>query len=832
MNYIRRVITISTLFGFFNIFSILNAQPNQVMNSSEIQAALEKLKVLGSVLYIGAHPDDENTGLLAYLSKGRKYRTAYLSLTRGDGGQNLIGPEIGNAIGIIRTQELLEARKIDGSEQYFTRAVDFGYSKSSDESLTIWDKETVLADVVWVIRNFKPDVIISRFPLDGGGGHGHHTASALLASEAFSAAADSSRYPEQLKYVQPWSTKRLFWNSWQPSQSEVGNLVSVDVGEFNSLLGKSYAELAAESRSMHKSQGFGTTAYRGSRMEYFRFITGEPAKEDIFDGINTTWARFEGGAPEAKKIQEIIYFFNPGNPSASLNQLTELYQDLTKLKSNYWVDVKKNELLNIIKSCAGLWIEAIASDYSAAPGEEININTSVLSRSESQFKIDKIELPSLQINSTANSKLENNRPVTIEKKIIIPQSYPVSQPYWLVEESSKELFKVSEQELIGLAENPPSVPINFILDYNGTKLTYSVPLLYRWNDRVHGELYRPFEIRPPATVNFSNNVLLFSDNNSKEIQLRLKANAANINGEINLAADGNWEIIPSKIPFSIMNKYDEQLITVKIIPPKDSSEAVLNVELDVNGRKFNKSHVEISYPHIKHQVYFPKSEIKLVKVDLVKYNNSIGYVMGSGDEIPDCLLNIGYNVTLLSDELLEKLDLSQFDVIITGIRAYNTRSRLKHYQPKLLDYVNNGGTLIAQYNVISGLLLSNIGPYSLKIGNGRITAEDAPINFKNPEHQLLNFPNKITKKDFDGWVQERGLYFAEQWDEKYRSILSGSDRNEKELEGGLLFTRYGNGIFMYTGFSWFRQLPAGVPGAYRIFVNMISAGNNNGKSPN
>lgn len=823
MNTFFRLLIICVIF-YFSISTITNAQPNQIMNSAEIQAALEKLNTLGSVLYIGAHPDDENTGLIAYLSKGKKYRTAYLSLTRGDGGQNLIGPEKGSAIGIIRTQELLEARKIDGGEQFFTRAVDFGYSKSANESLDIWNKDSVLSDMVWIIRNFKPDIIITRFPFNGGGGHGHHVASSLLTKEAFTAAADPNRFPEQLKYVKTWAPKRLFWNNWQPGPNEVKELLSVDVGDFNPLLGKSYSEVAAESRSMHKSQGFGTSPTRGSRIEYFQFITGEPPVKDIFDGINTTWDRIKSGEAAGSKIKDIINSFSLENPSASLDKLVDLYKDLNKLESNYWLDVKKNELLKIIRSCAGLWMEATASDYSVSPGDEIKITANIINRTANNFKLTKIELPTLNTNSSVGNNLEDNKPYTLEKKIRIPDNYPVSQPYWLIGQPSKGLFKVPGEQYIGLAENPPCIPVKIILNYNGEPLEYTIPVIYRWNDKVLGELYRPFEVRPAATVNFSNEVAVFPDNDPKEVQIRLKSNSEKLNGEISLIAGGNWKISPSNIPFSLTNKYDEQLINFKVTPPHSSDEVVLKAEITIDGKRINNSLFEISYPHIKRQVYFPPSEIKLTKLDLKKFNNNIGYIMGSGDEIPDCLRSIGYSVTVLTDEMLEKSDLSQYDVIITGIRAYNTRDRLKFYEPKLLDFVDNGGTLITQYNVLSGLTINNIGPYPLKIGNGRISTEDAPIKFLVPDHQLLNFPNKISQDDFKGWVQERGLYFADEWDKNYQPIFSGSDPNEEKLIGSTLFAKYGKGIFIYSAFSWFRQLPAGVPGAYRLFVNMISSG--------
>ncbi|PKL88856.1 MAG: hypothetical protein CVV23_08235 [Ignavibacteriae bacterium HGW-Ignavibacteriae-2] len=832
MNKLPNKFFLYTSLIIITVFSINFAQPLKVNNAAEIKLAIDKLGVLGSALYIGAHPDDENTGLIAFLSKSKKYRTAYLSLTRGDGGQNLIGAEKGNEIGIIRTQELLQARARDGGEQFFTRAIDFGYSKTEEEALRIWGKEEILGDVVWVIRKFKPDVIITRFPPGGNGGHGHHTASASLAVEAFTAAADSTKFKDQLQFVLPWQAKKLFWNNWRPSPEETKGLLAFDIGEFNPMLGKSYTEIAAESRSMHKSQGFGATPSRGTRMEYLQQFLGDKKEKNLFDGSSQSWTRIKGGLIIDQKIDSIKKSFDSGNPGASINLLVNLKKEIDGLENNYWIDIKRKELLSIIQSCAGLWIEAISEDYSASANEKVKIITTVINRSDNKFKIKKISYPSISSDSTLEKELISNIPYSIEKVIKIPDGYPASQPYWLEEKSSEGLFKVSDKSLLGLAENYSSLPVRVSLIYNGVELEYEIPLLYKWNDRVDGELYRPFEIRPPVTVNTNDKVAVFPDESSKEIILKLVNNTGAINGELHLHVDKSWKITPDIVPFHFEQKYDEKLITVNVKAPAESGESVMKIEINAGAEIYNKALVEISYPHIKRQVYFPDSEIQLVKLNIKRENMNIGYIMGSGDEIPECLKNLGYDVTLLSDELLETGDLTRYGAIITGIRAYNTRERLKYSQQKLLEYVKNGGTFIVQYNVSFGLQVDNFGPYPIEIGRDRITEEKSKVTFLNTKHQLLNFPNKITEEDFNGWVQERGLYFADKWDSKYESAYSGHDNNEKDLNGGTLFTRFGKGIFIYTGYSWFRQLPAGIPGAYKIFVNMIEAGNYDGQLSN
>ncbi len=817
------------LFSIFFLFLLYlstngNAQTIEIPDSGELQIALHKLNVLGSVLYVAAHPDDENTAALAYFSKGRKYRTGYLSLTRGDGGQNLIGPEKGAEIGIIRTQELMSARRMDGAEQFFTRAIDFGYSKTAEETLEFWGKDDVLSDMVWVIRKFRPDVIITRFATDSPSGHGHHTASGQLIEEAFHAAADPKRFPDQLDHVNPWQAKRLYWNSWRPSRQEALNLQKIDTGEYNPLLGMSYTEIAAKSRSNHKSQGFGAASRRGTRYDYFKLVAGEPAVTDLFDGIDTSWNRISGGHRVENLLTGVLKSFDPQQPAKAIPGLLDVYEEMNKLEETYWVAKKKEELLCVIQDCAGLWMEAMADDYAAVSGGGIRVKATFVNRSDYPFRIQKIEFPKITEDSAVDIPLGMNEPRTFEKSITIPENFPISQPYWLRLPARKGLFSVQEQDLIGLTENPPSVSVRVCIEAGGNILEYSLPLLFRWTDRVDGELYRSFEIRPEVTIQIEDKVNIFPDEDPKKINLKVISHSQNANGEVRLKGSGKWRIIPESIPFSLANKYDEQEVTFEVVPPQTSDEADFLAEAEIDGKKIHLSWVEISYPHIHRQVYFPESRIKFVKLDIKKLGNKLGYIMGAGDEVPDCLRHLGYEVLELNDEMLDTMDFSQFDAIVTGIRAYNTRERLKYIQEKLLRYVENGGTLIVQYNVSRGLQIENIGPYPMTIGRDRVCMETAPVKFLDPEHPLLNFPNRITPRDFEGWVQERGLYFATQWDKKYEAIISSHDAGETYKEGGLLYARYGKGVFIYTGYSWFRQLPAGVPGAFRIFSNLISAG--------
>jgi len=800
------------------------SQQRGIPNAADLEIALDKLNVLGSVLYVGAHPDDENTSLLALLSKGRKYRTAYLSVTRGEGGQNLIGPEQGPELGLLRTQELLAARRIDGAEQYFTRAVDFGYSKTAEESLAVWGKERVLGDVVWVIRKFRPDVIITRFAAEGSGGHGHHTASGLLIKEAFAAAADPNRFPEQLTWVPVWKTTRILLNRGRPRPEDTAPALRLDTGEYNPLLGKSYSEIAGESRSQHKSQGFGSGGRRGTQLESFELWAGEPAAQDIFEGIDATWNRVPGGQKVGLLLAECARSFDPRQPARSVPGLLGVQAELARLPESDWVRLKKEELSRVIQGCAGIWMEAIADDFAAAPGDEILIRTSIVNRSDQPFVLHRLGVPRIVPDAVVDRPLKNNEVLTTENKILIPADFPLSQPYWLEPDPQNGPNSAGDRRLMGLAEDPPALCVAVVLGAAGQRLEYSLPVLFRWTDQVQGELYRPFEVRPRVTIQVEDGVKIFPGPGPQPVRIRLKSHSKNVAGTIRLKGTDGWRVAPESLSFSLAGKSDEEEVSFEISPPKDAQESVLTAEAELDGKTTRRSMVEISYPHIHRQVYFPESRVKVVKLDLKTRVKKLGYIMGAGDDVADGLRHLGIDVTLLDDGMLETADLASYDAIVAGVRAYNTRDRLKNVKQRLLDYVDRGGTLVIQYNVASGALADRIGPYPLTIGRDRVTVETAPVTFLAPGHPLLNFPNKITPKDFEGWVQERGLNFPSSWDERYEAILASHDPGEADLKGGLLYARYGKGVFIYTALAWFRQLPAGVPGAFRIFANLISAG--------
>ncbi|HTN17028.1 MAG TPA: PIG-L family deacetylase [Chitinophagaceae bacterium] len=805
------------------------AQEQKTPTSSEILQQIKKLNTTGSVLYIAAHPDDENTRLLGYLANERKLRTGYLSLTRGDGGQNLIGKEQGEMLGLIRTQELLAARRMDGAEQFFTRAYDFGFSKNPEETFTFWNKESVLADVVWVIRNFKPDVIICRFPTTGEGGHGHHTASAILALEAFDAAADPNRFPEQLKSTETWQAKRIFWNTFNfgglNTTSE--NQMKIDVGGYNPLLGQSYGEIAADSRSNHKSQGFGSAKTRGEAVEYFKQLKGDTARKDVFEGINQSWTRFGATARFKTQIDQCIAQYNPQAPEKSVPALVALYKQLQQAQYKnteiqYWRTQKLKELQDIIMACSGLWMETTAPDYTAIPGKAIELNTQIIARNKADVRIKGVRYSSG--DTAMNFSARQNQLYTFKRKETLAAEHPFSTPYWLATPHTTGSFVVDKQDLIGRAENGAALYVGIDLEIAGVPFTQQVPVSYKSTDPVKGERYRPLEVLPPATINTTDAVYVFRNTNEKKIRFIVKANKANTKGTLKLQASKGWTVLLENASFDLAAKNDEAIIDAYVSPSENAESGTITASVQIEGNSYGKSIRRIDYDHIPQQFTLADATTKLVKVDVQKSGNNIGYIPGAGDDVPACLQQVGYKVTTLTDDVLSSTDLSRFDAIVTGVRAYNTNDKLQLQYKKLMNYVQQGGNLIVQYNTNNRIstIPQNIGPYPFVITRDRVTDEHAKMDLLQPQHAAFNFPNKISDADFDGWIQERGIYFATDSLNKYDKVLSMKDPGEKPNNGSLLIAPYGNGNFVYTGLAFFRQLPAGVPGAYRLFANLIS----------
>ena len=808
-------------------FSIANAQAPQNWTSADMYLAIRKLNVLGSVLYIAAHPDDENTRLIAYFAKDRMYRTGYLSLTRGDGGQNLVGDEQGIELGLIRTQELLAARRVDGGEQFFTRAFDFGYSKNPEETFTKWDKEKILSDVVWVIRKFQPDVIITRFPTTGEGGHGHHTASAILANEAFAAAADANRFPEQLQYVKPWQAKRILWNSFNFGGT---NLTSpdqfkFDVGGYNPLLGKSYGEIAAISRSNHKSQGFGSAASRGEALEYFKTTGGTAPVDDIMSGTELSWKRVAGGETIAAIVDSISSTFDLVHPEKSVKGLVRLHKAISALPDGYWRMKKMFEVQDLIEQCSGLFLDVTTTEQFAVQTDSVKMNFSFNSRLGTDVAVQKIQLDNF--DSTFNQPLLKNKNLNFSKTIFVPASKAVTQPYWLEKKMEPGYFNISDQQKIGQAGVDAAYLAFILVQVEGQNFYFTKPVKYKLTDPVRGELYEPLVVLPPVLISPDEKIKISKGKNEFTGSLMLTGKKKGFKSFIDgVGKEEPDEVKVTYTPSSFVFEEKNRSIELQYaITATRDNEYHFAVDAN-NGRKdvYYLAMKEVKYDHIPYINYFNPANVKNQLLDLKIYGKKVGYIVGAGDKVPEALEQMGYEVILLTDKELSKNGLEKYDAIITGVRAYNTNEWMNKHYDKLMKYVNDGGNLIVQYNTSNqiGPVRAKIGPYNFDITRNRVTDENATVTLLKPEHPVFNFPNKITPDDFKNWIQERSIYHASDTSGKFEKLIGMNDPGEKSDNGSLIVTKYGKGWFTYTGIVFFRELPVGVPGAYRLLANIIA----------
>ncbi len=818
----------------FSTSSSIAQQPSKP-TSSEIYHELEKLNFLGTALYIAAHPDDENTRLISYLANDVKATTAYLSLTRGDGGQNLVGPEIRELLGVIRTQELLAARRTDGGQQFFTRANDFGYSKHPDETLAIWNEKEVLGDVVRAIRKFKPDVIVNRFDhRSPGSTHGHHTSSAMLSFNAFDLVNDPAVYPETANSFGVWQPKRLLFNtSWwfygsreKFEAADKSNLVTVETGNYYPASGLSNGEIASLSRSMHKSQGFGSTGSRGSQTEYLEFLKGDfPKNNDLFEGIDTSWSRIEGGAPIGAILGQVESDFNFKNPSESIPQLLKAYVLIKKLPKGFWKERKLKAITQLISDCAGLYLEAVASEQTTTPKGSIKVTTEAINRSSVSMKLHSITSPIIQFPSQlVAANLEPNKKETMESVENTFSATRFTAPYWLNEKGSLGMYKVSDKNLIGLPEEETQFPVSFNLSIDGTMITIVKNIIYKFNDPVKGEVYRPFQVLPDATSSIPEKVLIFASSEAKQIPVKVRAGRDSISGTVSLQHPKGWVVSPSQHIFNLDRLGEEQTLFFNVTPPAGQSEGLLKPLLHIGDNFLTDELISIDYDHIPFQSVLMPSEAKVVRINIEKKGQLIGYINGAGDAIPESLKQIGYDVTAIAPADITEANLKQFDAIVVGIRAYNTVPELAFSQTALNNYVSNGGTLVLQYNTSHRMVTKDIAPYQITLSRDRVTDEFSEVKILEPDHTILNSPNKITLADFDNWVQERGLYFPSEWADEFKPILGMNDKGYPQTKGSLLVAKHGKGYYIYTGLSFFRELPAGVPGAYRLFANILSIG--------
>jgi len=817
--------------------SSLEAGPAPAPAPAIIAQELRSFREFGSVLYIAAHPDDENTQLITYLARGRDYRTAYLSLTRGDGGQNLLGPEFGDLLGVIRTQELLAARKVDGGRQFFSRARDFGYSKDYRQTLTKWDHQQVLSDIVRVIRTFRPDIVITRFPPEPSTTHGHHTASSALAIEAFRLTGDPKAFPEQLGVLSPWQPKRILWNGYGPglggSASSPQGALKIAIDGTDPVTGASFGILAARSRSMHRTQGFANfsvaAAGSGPRIESFQVLDGEPAVTDIMDGVDTTWGRLPGGAEIGRLAEAILGQFDAANPSASVPALLDLKGRLAALPPETVVDEKRRLLDRILQACLALSVETTVSQPEVVPGEPIMMRHTAIVRSAVPVLWVATRYPGYGREIRDSASLAPGQESMREATRKLPAGTPPSQPYWLREKGAPGMFQVDDATLIGMPENPPPLPVEDVFMVAGQTLVVRDEAVFVATDPAKGDVRLRPDVIPPVFLSFPSPVALFAPGSVRSIDVEVVSSRANAAGTLRLEAPPGWGISPASHSFRLSETGDRARFTFSVTAPPSPTSGEIDARADIGGAHYGTGRIVINYGHIPPLLLQPPSSMKAVSLDLAIRGRSVGYLPGAGDSTAKSLEQMGYAVTVLADADLNLDKLKSLDAVVIGVRAFNTRADLAAHLPGLFAYVEAGGTVVEQYNTPNGLLAPQLTPYNLKLSRDlphyRVTDENSAVTLLVPDHPAFNVPNHIGPADFSGWVQERGLDFASDWDAGHLiPLISCSDPGEAPLKGALLVAQYGRGYIVYTGLSFFRQLPAGVPGAYRLFANLVSLG--------
>jgi LmbE family N-acetylglucosaminyl deacetylase len=805
-------------------------------SAAAIAEDLKAFNEMGSVLHIAAHPDDENTQLITYLSMGRHYRTGYLSLTRGDGGQNLLGREFGEQLGAMRTQELLAARALDGGRQFFTRAVDFGFSKDVGQTLQFWNHQQVVGDIVRVIRTFRPDVIITRFSTVPGTTHGHHTASAVLALEAFKLAGDPKAYPEQLTTLSVWQPKRIFMNSGgfgpaQPAAAPKAGTIRIDISGTDPVSGESFGTIAGRSRAMHKTQGFGNFGGRaggGPRNESFQLLDGAPAMADIMDDVDTSWGRVSGGKDIEPLIKDAIAKFDPKNAAGSVPALLEIHTRVAALAADPIVAEKQRQLDRIIQSCLGLSVETLATEGQIVPGETVTLRHTAIVHSAIPVKWVGVRyIPSGQLKEVI--ELHENQLAVRESTQQMPANTPLTQPYWMREPHPPGMFTVSDTSLIGKPVSPPALQIENLFEVGGQTIVVPDEPFHVTADQANLQVRNRLEIIPPVSIGLPSELRLFAPGSEGTVEVELTELRAGAGGKVELQTPKGWKVAPASQPFRLETVGHSAKFSFNVTAPAEPDVASIIASVEVGGVRYNNRHVEIRYNHLPPQVLQPTARIKAVSAQVLIRGKQVGYLPGAGDSVAEALRQMAYTVTILSDKDLTAQRLKDFDAVVIGVRAFNVRAELPSHLNELFAYVQAGGNVIDQYNTPNDLKSAKLAPFDVKLsGNlakNRVCDPKAAMTLLAPDHPAFNIPNKIVPADFDGWVQERGLNFPSEWDqEHWTALLACSDKGEAPLKSGLLVAHYGRGYYVYTGISWFRQLPAGVPGAYRLFANLVSLG--------
>ncbi len=821
---------LSGLVCFFTVlvFSLAGekalSQQVRPASSDKIYNEIASLRHLVNVLYVAAHPDDENTRLLAWLVNDQHIRTAYLSLTRGDGGQNILGSEQSEALGLIRTHELIEARKLDGAEQYFSRAIDFGFSKTHEETFRHWPEYLLTYDAVWVMRKFRPDVVICRFPPNTMAGHGQHAASAIIAAKAFKVTGDKMQYTEHLKYFPSWQPKRLLLNTYKfgDRNTTAEDQFKLGVGQYLPGFGEGCGELAGRSRSIHKSQGAGTPSVPGVQTEYFKLVDGDSLKTSFFDGIDITWNRVGRGDIE-NDLKQVEDRFDFRRPDASIPALLAVRGKVAGIADEYWRKQKLAEIDRVILDCSGFMAEVYAKQPEAVRGATLPFTLRVIARSQTPVVLSSIKWGNG--DTATNMILSVDTLHTFEHAISIPANEPFTQPYWLSRpHADKDMFAIAHDTLLGQPETPNELNATLMLRIGGVDMAVKVPLSYKKLDPVKGDIVEQLRIVPDASVSFNNALLVAKPDGSVQAEVRIHTFKDIKDATLTVAGSKTTVATIKGLNFSAST---DTIIPISISPQVSAQQGgddfYLTAEVAAGGQTYNKSQHLIQYNHLPTLQYFTDPYAKVLRSNWKCTAKRIGYIEGAGDFIPALLRQAGLEVDVLKDgDMAGAANLKKYDAIITGIRAVNVEKRMAYWLPVLMQYVQNGGTLVMQYNTLQDMATTKIGPYPLTLSGDRVTEEDAKMEFTDSTSRLLNYPNKITDKDFEGWVQERGLYFAKKWDDKYKTLFSMHDAGEQPLTGGTLYTKYGKGNYVYTSLSFSRQLPAGNKGAIRLLMNMIS----------
>ncbi|HYP26839.1 MAG TPA: PIG-L family deacetylase [Blastocatellia bacterium] len=836
--------------------------------------AINRLGVVASVLHTGAHPDDEDSGLLAYLARGRQARTAYLSLTRGDGGQNLIGPELFEALGVIRTEEMMSARRLDGAQQFFSRAFDFGFSKARDEALAKWDREAVLGDMVRVIRTFRPLVIVSQWSGTPSDGHGHHQAAGYLTVEAYKAAADPSRFPEQIASgLRPWKALKLY--ARDPERRADGakpapGILLINTGSYDPLFGRSYYEIAMEGRSMHRSQDQGALQQKGphySRLKLLESsVQAEGQERDIFDGIGTglmaihasavaagmgneTASRLRAALQDAQQAaDEAKKNFNPLAPSAlspiiarGLKRIVEAREmidaasgpeaDLYDVK--FTLAEKEKDYMAALAGAEGIVIDCIADDDVVTPGQLLRVTLTAYTNPSAKLEAARFSHPEgweVKAIDQTSADADGRTMTRANYNITVPKDAEPSGPYWLKNPRRGDMFVPGEGRT-GIEPNAPfPLVAQVTLTVNGQKVLVNQPVEYRFADKALGEIRRELKVAPAVSVTLSPARLIFPTS-ANPVTLEVTASLTNNSkdgsrGELSVSGGDGWAVTPPAVAFDLKREGERASHTFKVqVPPSFSARDIsVSAEARAGGRGFTSGYQVVSYPHIEPRFIPQSARARVLPVDVkVAPGLKVGFIEGAGDDFPNAVKRLGVDLSLIDPRELATGDLGRYDVIVTGIRVYEVRPDIVAQNARLLEYVRNGGTLIVQYNK-NEYAAGDFAPYKLKMNRvpDRVTDERASVRILDPAHPLFNFPNKITDKDFEGWVQERGAYFMAEWDPQFKPLIASNDPGEEPKQGGELIAQYGKGYYIYSPIAWFRQLPEGVPGAYRLVANLIS----------